>query len=97
MLMKDLQIYRDWLNRSLATYPDQDVAKNIELIVDGYDVVDKREYPPPGRMSSSASDGYDILMLTGSSAYKGKCPIKTSLRRRTHRSRHLESVHSPAD
>ncbi|WWC98283.1 hypothetical protein V866_005174 [Kwoniella sp. B9012] len=59
-------IYKRWLLQSLSTYPDTAIAKNTELIIDGYDVVDKREYPPEDRLLANSKDGYDAIMLTGS-------------------------------
>jgi hypothetical protein len=60
-------VYTDWLKQSLASYPDRNVADNVELIVDGYDVVDKREYPSEDKLDASNVEGYDVVMLTGSS------------------------------
>ncbi|WVW80563.1 hypothetical protein I302_102549 [Kwoniella bestiolae CBS 10118] len=59
-------IYKRWLLQSLSTYPDITIAKNTELVIDGYDVVDKREYPPDERLLAGAKDGYDAIILTGS-------------------------------
>jgi hypothetical protein len=67
-LQADLQIYREWLLATLATYPDRNIAENTELVLDGYDVVDKREYPPQDRLTAGDSDAYDVVMMTGSSA-----------------------------
>ena len=65
--VKDLAIFRTWLQQSLATYPDQTIAANTELIIDGYNVVDKRDYPARERLIAGAREGYDAVMLTGSS------------------------------
>lgn len=60
------EIYRAWLLGALASYPDQIVANNTELVVDGYDVVEKQEYPPMERLVAGAHlDAYDAVMLTG--------------------------------
>ncbi|OCF56198.1 cytoplasmic protein [Kwoniella mangroviensis CBS 10435] len=59
-------IYKRWLLQSLSTYPDTVIAKTTELIIDGYDVVDKREYPPEDRLLANSKNGYDAIMLTGS-------------------------------
>ncbi|WWC92435.1 uncharacterized protein L201_007393 [Kwoniella dendrophila CBS 6074] len=59
-------IYKRWLLKSLASYPDASVARNTELIIDSYDVVDKREYPPEEKLLAGSKDGYDAIMLTGS-------------------------------
>ncbi|WWC65320.1 uncharacterized protein I303_107938 [Kwoniella dejecticola CBS 10117] len=59
-------IYKQWLLQSLSTYPDTVVSKNTELVIDGYDVVDKREYPPEDRLLANSKDGYDAIVLTGS-------------------------------
>ncbi|WVQ95299.1 hypothetical protein IAU59_002394 [Kwoniella sp. CBS 9459] len=75
-----IEIYRQWLLKSLETYPDLEVAKNTELVIDGYDVVEKGEYPPSDRLRAGAEDGYDAVMLTGSkhSAHETTVPwIKT--------------------
>ncbi|WRT70804.1 uncharacterized protein IL334_007803 [Kwoniella shivajii] len=61
-----LDIYRRWLLQSLSTYPDVAVAKNTELIMDGYDVVDKGEYPAEEKLLAGSHDGYDAIVLTGS-------------------------------
>ncbi|KAK8850650.1 hypothetical protein IAR55_004569 [Kwoniella newhampshirensis] len=61
-----LDIFRKWLTESLASYPDDSVSAETELIVDGYDVVDKQEYPSPERLVAAAPDGYDCIMMTGS-------------------------------
>ncbi|KAL0242025.1 hypothetical protein I308_106199 [Cryptococcus tetragattii IND107] len=59
-------IYSKWLTDSLATYPDTAVAQRTHLVVDPYDVVDKKEYPPLERLQYGAPDAYDCVMLTGS-------------------------------
>ncbi|WVO24571.1 uncharacterized protein IAS62_005939 [Cryptococcus decagattii] len=59
-------IYSKWLTDSLATYPDSTIAQHTQLIVDPYDVVHKKEYPPLERLLYGASDAYDCVMLTGS-------------------------------
>jgi hypothetical protein len=43
------------------------VAANTELIVEPYNVVDKLEFPALERFVPGSADGYDVLMLTGSS------------------------------
>lgn len=63
----DLQIYREWLEGALTSYPDEGIRSSTELVIDGYDVVDAKEYPPAERLDASAADGYDVVMLTGSS------------------------------
>ncbi|ORX40795.1 hypothetical protein BD324DRAFT_21530 [Kockovaella imperatae] len=72
-VMKDhgdyLQIYRTWLLDSLATYSDQEIAQDTELILDGYNVVDHGQFPPRERLIAGARDAYDAVMLTGSSEY----------------------------
>ena len=65
--LSDLDIYRRWLFGSLATYPAPAVAAQIQLVVDGYDVVDRKEYPTRERLLPSHPDRYDAVMLTGSS------------------------------
>jgi hypothetical protein len=62
----DLAIYREWLHSSLQSYPDKEVAKNVDLVVDGYDVVDKQVYPSWKSLLAEAEDGYSVVMLTGS-------------------------------
>ncbi|ORY28034.1 class I glutamine amidotransferase-like protein, partial [Naematelia encephala] len=59
-------IYREWLLSSLASYPDSSISSNIELILDGYDVVEKGEFPPQSRLVAGAAEGYDVVMMTGS-------------------------------
>jgi len=63
----DHKVYRDWLLQALASYPDQSIATGTELIIDGYDVVEKKEYPPAQKLSASSEEGYDVVMMTGSS------------------------------
>lgn len=63
----DLDIYRDWLETSLSTFRDDTAASSISLVIDGYDVVDKQEYPPASRLEAGRADSYDVVMLTGSS------------------------------
>ena len=64
--LSDLDVYRHWLTQSLASYPDPSISGNTDLILDGYDVVDKMEYPPEERLVAGAVDAYDTVMLTGS-------------------------------
>lgn len=63
----DHAIYSRWLTDSLATYPDSAIAHGTHLVVDPYDVVNKKEYPPLERLQYGAPDAYDCVMLTGSS------------------------------
>ncbi|WVR08712.1 hypothetical protein IAU60_005770 [Kwoniella sp. DSM 27419] len=74
-------IYKQWLLKSLETYPDEAIAKNTELVLDAYDVVNKQEYPSVERLRADAADGYDAVMLTGSkhSAYDDSQPWITNL------------------
>lgn len=65
----DLEVFREWLTGSLQSFPDRTIPQHIDLIVDGYDVVDAREYPEESRLKAGAKDGYDVIMLTGSSRY----------------------------
>jgi hypothetical protein len=37
------------------------------VVVDGYDVVDKQEYPPESTLRAGSPNSYDVVMLTGSS------------------------------
>ncbi|WVF67751.1 hypothetical protein IAT40_002510 [Kwoniella sp. CBS 6097] len=78
-----IEIYRQWLLKSLETYPDPEIAKNTELIIDGYDVVEKGEYPPLERLRAGlgAEDAYDAVMLTGSkhSAHETTVPWISTL------------------
>jgi CO dehydrogenase/acetyl-CoA synthase epsilon subunit len=53
----------------LKSYPDQDVATNTEVVVDGYDVVDAGDYPSESRLKSGGENAYDVVMLTGSSKF----------------------------
>lgn len=69
----DHAIYSKWLTDSLATYPDPAVARSTRLIVDPYDVVHKKAYPPPERLQHAAPDAYDCVMLTGSSTSPPTC------------------------
>lgn len=69
MLTLDLDIYRRWLLAALASYPDTAVAQGTELVIDGYDVVTKQEYPTPESLASTNPEGYDVVMLTGSSEW----------------------------
>lgn len=68
-LLTDLDIYRQWLQESITAYPDAAISQDIELILDGYDVVDKHEYPAREKLVAGAVDGYDAVMLTGSSEF----------------------------
>ncbi|KAK1923202.1 class I glutamine amidotransferase-like protein, partial [Papiliotrema laurentii] len=74
-------IYREWLHSSLQSYPDKEVAKNVDLVVDGYDVVDKQVYPSWKSLLAEAEDGYSVVMLTGSrhSAYDTSLPFIPTL------------------
>lgn len=63
----DYDIFKKWMADALAAYPDQTVAKNTELIVDGYDVADKLEFPPRDKLVAGP-DSYDVVMMTGASA-----------------------------
>ncbi|OCF35878.1 cytoplasmic protein [Kwoniella heveanensis CBS 569] len=78
-----IEIYRQWLLKALETYPDPEVAQNTELIIDGYDVVEKGEYPPLERLQAGngVEDGYDAVMLTGSkhSAHETTVPWISTL------------------
>lgn len=69
--MTDLEIYKDWLLKALAKYPDPNIANNTELVIDGYDVVTEMEYPAAERLVAGASEAYDVVMLTGSSKSRG--------------------------
>ncbi|KIR35382.1 cytoplasmic protein [Cryptococcus deuterogattii MMRL2647] len=60
------RVWQLWLTDSLATYPDSAIAHGTHLIVDPYDVVNKKEYPPLERLQYGAPDAYDCVMLTGS-------------------------------
>lgn len=39
----------------------------MEVVVDGFDVVNKGEYPPMERLDQNAPDGYNVVLITGSS------------------------------
>jgi len=67
VLTPDLEIYESWLLKALAKYPDPNIANNTELVMDGYDVVTKMEYPAAERLVAGADESYDVVMLTGSS------------------------------
>ncbi|WVQ77062.1 hypothetical protein IAR50_006741 [Cryptococcus sp. DSM 104548] len=60
------RIYTHWLAAALRSYPDTHVQENTQLIVDPYDVVDKKEYPPWERLQHGAPEAYDAVMMTGS-------------------------------
>ncbi|KIR70836.1 cytoplasmic protein [Cryptococcus deuterogattii CA1014] len=60
------RVWQLWLTDSLATYPDSAIAHGTHLVVDPYDVVNKKEYPPLERLQYGAPDAYDCVMLTGS-------------------------------
>ena len=64
--LTDLDIYREWLHESLKSYPDQVRASQTQLVVHGYDVVSKMEYPSSSRLQAGNADAYDIIMMTGS-------------------------------
>jgi len=66
---EDLEIYRHWLLSALSSYPDAAIAANTKPILDAYDVVDKMEYPEKERLLPGAVNGYDTVMLTGSSTF----------------------------
>ena len=77
LLTSDYEIYRAWLLGALASYPDQIVANNTELVIDGYDVVEKQEYPAMERLVAGAQqDAYDAVILTGASQWylRGSMP-----------------------
>jgi hypothetical protein len=42
------------------------------LILDGFDVVDKGEYPAEDKLVAGAVDGYDAVMMTGSRECKDR-------------------------
>lgn len=63
----DYDIFKRWLLKALAKYPDAQVANNTELVFDGYDVVNKLEFPPAEKLVAGGSESYDVIMLTGSS------------------------------
>ena len=60
-------MFREWLNGCLESFPDRNIPANIDLIVDGYDVVDAGDYPPDSRLKAGGEDSYDVIVLTGSS------------------------------
>ena len=60
-------MFREWLNGCLESFPDRNIPANIDMIVDGYDVVDAGDYPPDSRLKAGGEDSYDVIMLTGSS------------------------------
>ncbi|WVQ86130.1 hypothetical protein IAT38_008298 [Cryptococcus sp. DSM 104549] len=70
-------VYKTWLQSSLSTYPDSSISSQVELVIDGYDVVDKREYPFEDRLKSGSPDAYDCIMMTGSrhTAYDSSNPF----------------------
>lgn len=68
-LTSDEDIYRDWLLKAQKASPDEEV-RNAELVLDAYNVVDKKEYPPAGRLDPGHPEAYDAIMMTGSSEYQ---------------------------
>ncbi|KAK4688751.1 NEDD8-activating enzyme E1, partial [Tremellales sp. Uapishka_1] len=62
----DDSIYTRFLLAALASYPDQEIAKNVNLIVDAYDVVTKMDYPSADQLVAGAESAYDVVMMTGS-------------------------------
>ena len=61
----DLAVFREWLKGCLESFPDRNIPANVDLVVDGYDVVEAGDYPPESKLTGS--EGYDVIMLTGSS------------------------------
>ncbi|KAL1412394.1 NEDD8 activating enzyme [Vanrija albida] len=59
-------IFKRWLLKALAKYPDAQVANNTELVFDGFDVVNKLEFPPAEKLVAGGPESYDVIMLTGS-------------------------------
>ena len=77
LLTPDYDIYRKWLIESLASYPDRELASNVDLVVDAFDVVEKKEYPSEDKLKHGAEGGYDVVMMTGSSELRRvSCPIR---------------------
>jgi len=56
--------------KTLESYPDSAIARNITLELDGYDVVNKGEYPSLERLVKGAEGSYDAVMMTGSSTLR---------------------------
>ena len=63
-LTEDARIFETWLNGSLASHPDETVAKIVDLRLDAYDLVGRGELPAVADLRAGA---YDVVMLTGSS------------------------------
>lgn len=61
----DLAVFREWLKGCLESFPDRNIPANVDLVVDGYDVVEAGDYPPESKLTGP--EGYDVIMLTGSS------------------------------
>jgi hypothetical protein len=57
------------LTGCLQSFPDRNIPSNIDLVVDGYDVVDAGDYPPDSKLRAGAEGSYDVIMLTGSSTF----------------------------
>lgn len=60
-----LDIYTTFINDCVQTYPDAKAIDDIELIVDGYDVV-QGHFPDEERLRSDGPEHYTAVMLTGS-------------------------------
>jgi hypothetical protein len=61
----DLAVFREWLKGCLESFPERNIPANVDLVVDGYDVVEAGDYPPEDKLAGP--DGYDVIMSTGSS------------------------------
>ena len=57
-----LAIYGRWLHRTLDNYKKDGSRDALDFTLDGYDVVNKREYP--------TLDDYDGIVITGSGEYE---------------------------
>lgn len=62
----DLEVFREWLKGCLESFPDRSIPSGVDLIVDGYDVVAARNYPPESSLRAGTEGSYDVVMLTGS-------------------------------
>lgn len=55
-----LAIYTSWLKDALESFPARNQYQKVQLVIDGFDVVDKEEYPDLDEVV------YDAVMMTGS-------------------------------
>lgn len=55
-------VFASHLQDTLTSFPDKEKVKDVELVVEGFDVVHKQEYPADDLLRNGH---YDAVMMTG--------------------------------